>query len=87
MEKYPEYKACVQKPYEGGFIDVLKTEEAESLKDVTIIMSLEEAFEYIKYHARIFFIEEDRGKHDIYLPDEVRNYILDNETINPKLPA
>lgn len=87
MEKHPEYKACVQKPYEGGFIDVLKTEEAESLKDVTIIMSLEEAFEYMKHHARIFSIEEDRNKHDVYLPDEVRNYILDNETIDPNLPA
>ena len=71
MEKYPEYKACVQKPYEGGFIDVLKTEESESLKDVTIIMTL----------------EEDRNKHDVYLPDNVRDYILNNETIDPILPA
>lgn len=71
MEKYPEYKACVQKPYEGGFIDVLKTEESESLKDVTIIMTL----------------EEDRNKHDVYLPDNVRDYILNNETIDPSLPA
>lgn len=86
-EKYPEWKALVQKPEVGAIIDLTPTSDVnDSDKEYAYIMSLEEAFEYQKTHYRGFCIERDKNKHDPQLPDEVRNYILDNMYEDENLP-
>lgn len=86
-EKYPKWKALVQIPGVGNFIDLTKTNDMSDVPyDTYMVMSLEAAFIYMKEHGRIFMVEEDRSKHDLVLPDEVRDYILDNQTVDPNLP-
>lgn len=86
-EKYPKWKALVQIPSVGNFIDLLDVEDIKTVSyDTYMVMSLEAAFIYTKEHGRIFMVEENRNKHDSLLPDEVRNYILDNQTVDPNLP-
>lgn len=86
-EKYPEWKALVELPDVGSIIDLSKTNNlSDTPFDTYMIMSLEAAFLYMKEHRKGFCIQRDRNKHDLILPDEVRDYILDNETINSDLP-
>lgn len=85
-EKYPEWKALVQIPGIGNFIDLTKSNDLSDVPyDTYMVMSLEAAFLYMKEHKKGFCIEKDRSKHDLILPDEVRDYILDNETTNSNL--
>lgn len=78
-EKFPEYKACVQIPKIGGFIDVYKINDLKDIPfDTYMVMSLEAAFIYKENNPCFFNIEENRNENDKFLPSEVRNYILDN---------
>lgn len=88
-ERYPEWKALAEKPEVGAIIDVMDNDYIKSkdyLKDDYFIMSLEEAFDYQKKHYRGFCIERNKNKHDLVLPDEIRNYILDNMNEDESLP-
>lgn len=87
-EKYPEYKAIVPIPGAGSnLIDPVKLKDINDTPFEThMLMSLEAAFLYMRTHARGFVVEHDRSKHDMFLPDEVRNYILDNQFFDPNLP-
>lgn len=87
-ERHPEWKALVQIPGVGCMIDIISSKNIVNVSfEDYMVMSLEAAFLYMKEYARGFVISHNRNHSDTLIPDDVRDYILDNMTEDPTLPA